>query len=76
MLDAQVVSGLTVKIADLGNACWVRVVPPNYFNLKQNYLLHPPHLRSTIISQRTSRPGSTEALKFFWVRKMILGSQI
>ena len=25
---------LEVKIADLGNACWVRVVPPHYFDLE------------------------------------------
>lgn len=34
LMATQVVSGLTVKIADLGNACWVRVVPPHYFDLK------------------------------------------
>ena len=34
LTTTQVVSGLTVKIADLGNACWVRVVPPHYFDLK------------------------------------------
>ena len=66
----QVVSGLTVKIADLGNACWVRFVNQTILNPKENskaprktnlYLL----FRSTITSQRTSRPGNTEALKFF-----------
>ena len=62
MLTApQVVSGLTVKIADLGNACWVRVVPPNYFNLNQNNLLHttlsgPPSFHRGHPDQAVQKP--------------------